>query len=161
MSTSLSAGTGQRFYSPPQTTHKQCVRVLCGAVLHPGPSSPRCGRWRLMSQAERVFRTGRNEAELVRGNTEDPLRAEGKKTKWAMLQLGSCLWTSWEGCWYSPEGLWGIFKLQGWGSLIAAVFLDHFWKEYKNVVSKSGQEANGYRRGETVSFSRTLTTSPG
>ena len=78
-----------------------------------------------------------------------------------MLQQGSCLWTSWEGGWYSPEGLWGIFKLQGWGSLIAAVFLDHFWKEYKNVVSKSGQEANGYRRGETVSFSRTLTRSPG
>lgn len=37
-----------------------------------------------MSQAERVFRTGRNEAELVRGNTEDPLRAEGKK------QSGRC-----------------------------------------------------------------------
>ena len=37
-----------------------------------------------MSQAERVFRTGRNEAELVRGgNTEDPPRAEegGKKKK--------------------------------------------------------------------------------
>lgn len=47
-------------------------------------------------------------------------------------------------------GLVGILTQKGGGEAasIAAVFLDHFWEEYKNVVSKSGQKANGYRRGE-------------
>ena len=126
------------------------VDVTGGESLQDGTQRGRAG------QGGKHWRSA--ESRRRRKKKKKGRKRKEKRGKW---RQGSCLWTSWEGCWYSPEGLWGIFKLQGWGSLIAAVFLDHFWKEYKNVVSKSGQEANGYRRGETVSFSRTLTRSPG
>lgn len=82
------------------------------------------------------------------GSTEDPQRGEKVGDVAARILFMDIS----ERLLIQSSGLVGIFKLKGWGSLIAAVFLDHFWKEYKNVVSKSGQEANGYRRGETVSF---------
>lgn len=74
-----------------------------------------------------------------------------------MLTLGPRLWTLLEGRWHGLVDLLIFFNLlKRWDSFVVAAF----WatsekrkkKKYENVVSKSGQEANGYRRGETVSF---------
>lgn len=88
------------------TNNTNSVVVLCAVYFYtwaPPLLSLVAGGWCHWQRERESLQDGTQQGRAGQGDTSEG-SAERRK-KWAMLQPGSCLWTLWEGCWYSPEGL--------------------------------------------------------